>query len=206
MTCGIWKRSLPPSGFIILPHPGKPWGCPLLCRPLAPSPATGGKQGEGMKHWVAMPWTTAMAVSGSFCSEGSCFSFDVPALPCALIFILPHSQRTYRDVLLRKLCGVQGAGFGFCLPPSAHCSLFVPCRVRAGTCGAFALLSFIRETLPFPVSFVQIFGWVDWEVPVHVSAHCHLDKTEKRNWRAHGKPSPSPASPPSMGMLTAGQG
>lgn len=41
MTCGIWKRSLPPSGFIILPQPGKPWGCPRLRGPLAPSPAAG---------------------------------------------------------------------------------------------------------------------------------------------------------------------
>lgn len=204
MTCGIWKRSLPPSGFIILPHPGKPWGCPLLCRPLAPSLATGDKQGEGMRHWVAVPWTLAM--SGSFCSEGSCFSFDVPALPGALIFLLPHSKRTYRDVLLGKLCGVQGAGLGFCLPPPARCSLSVPCGVRASTCGAFALLGFIREMLPFPVSLVQIFGCVDWEVPVRVGAHCHLDRTEKRNRRTHGKPSPSPASPSSMGMLTAGQG
>lgn len=124
MTCGIWKRSLPPSGFIILPQPGKPWGCSLLCGPLARSPATGGEQGEGMRHWVAMPWT--LAVSGSFCSEGSCFLFDVPALPGALIFLLPQSKRSYRDVLLGKLCGVHRAGFGFRLPPPAHCSLSVP--------------------------------------------------------------------------------
>lgn len=67
-----------------------------------------------------------------------------------------------------------------------------------------SLCSFIREMLPFPVSLVQIFGWVDWEVPVPVGARCHLDRTEKGNWRTHGKPSSSPASPPSMGMLTAG--
>lgn len=60
-----------------------------------------------------------------------------------------------------------------------------------------------RETLPFPVSLVQFFGWVGWEVPFCVSAHHHLDTTEKRKCRGRAKPSSLQASPPGLGSLTA---
>lgn len=181
MTCGIWKRSLPLSGFIILAHPGKPWGCPLLCRPFAPSPATGGRQGEGMRHWVAMPWT--LAVSVSFCSEGSSHLLSLHFL--VLNFPPATQQKNLQECAAGKALWGAWGWVWLLLVSSAHCSLSVPCRVRAGTCGAFALLGFIGEMFPFPVSLVQIFGWVDWEVPICVSAHCHLDRTEKRNWRTH---------------------
>lgn len=60
-----------------------------------------------------------------------------------------------------------------------------------------------RETLPFPVSLVQVFGWVGWEVPFCVRAYHHLDRTEKRKCRGRAKPSSLQVSLPGLGSLTA---
>lgn len=89
MTCGIWKRSLLPSGFIILPQPGKPWGCPRLHGPFAPSLAVAGEQGEGLRwpHWGL--WQC----QGSPSSEGSHFSCQCPCPSWCIHFPTCHRAR-----------------------------------------------------------------------------------------------------------------
>lgn len=183
MTCGIWKRSLPPSGFIILPQPGKPWGCPRLRGPLAPSPAAAGEQGEGTR------WLRGHA--GDFGS--------------------------YRDMLSGRLGlqsrfrWVRGARFGFCLPAPARCSLSVPFRAGAASCGAFALHSCRRETLPFPVSLVQFLGWVGWlgsALPCRCSPPPRQNQEEKEEgtWKAQLLSSfPTKHEVPGCPMLSAPQ-
>lgn len=88
--------------------------------------------------------------------------------------------------------GYPGLGPAFdCLPLLAAPSLF-PFKLALTVPSLCAGCR--RETLPFPVSLVQSLVWGGWEVPFRVSAHHHLDRTEKRKRRQHGKTNFSPAS------------
>lgn len=139
MTCGIWKRSLPPSGFIILPQPGKPRGCPRLRGPLAPSPAAAGEQGEGLRWlgghtgglWQSWGRAVGKARAAKLAPLGARGSVWLsPASPCSLLPLCSLSRgsrllRCPRSARLQKgnaplpcfTCSILGVGWlGSALP------------------------------------------------------------------------------------------
>lgn len=131
MTCGIWKRSLPPSGFIILPQPGKPQGCPPPPRTPCPLPSCGGRAGQGDEALGGcvgdLGSVRAVPTVGALVSH-----VDVPALPGAFVFPPAVGKEEFQGCAAGQtwaakagLLGAEGLG-GFPPPPPAPAPSLFP--------------------------------------------------------------------------------
>lgn len=170
MTCGIWKRSLPPSGFIILPQPGKPWGCPRLCGPLAPR-----------RLW----WASGMRGRGRAAAErGLCL--------LVLMSWLMVRLRTCKPTPLVNF-GCTRFGLAFCcLPLPRLCSR--SSRSRLLRCPRSARLQ--KGNVPLPCFTCSIFSRVGLgSALLGRCAHHRLGRTEKRKQRRPGQPGSFPRTP-----------